>query len=199
MRNSNLILKCALLCLVSISTINIVNAQVTTATLNGIVTDSKGTGIPSATVIVEFPDAGIKQTLITRADGRYTLPNLRVGGPYRITVNHVSHKEAVSDNIFLELGLNNTVDFSLQDKATELSNVTVTASSKIFDSKRTGASTNISNRLIKTLPTINRSADDYLRLTPSASPTYNGLSLPVVMASIIITLLMAPCSATRSD
>jgi hypothetical protein len=88
----------------------------------------------------------------------------------------VSYKEAVSESIFLELGLNNTVDFSLQEKTTELGNVTVTAASRIFDNKRTGASTNINNRLIKALPTINRSADDYLRLTPSASPTYNGMS-----------------------
>jgi hypothetical protein len=152
------------------------NAQVTTATLSGIVTDSKGTGLASATVTVEYPDAGIKQVLITKSDGRYTVPNLRVGGPYRVTVNHVSYKQEVSENIFLELGLNNTIDFSLQDKTTELGNVTVTASSKIFDNKRTGASTNISNRLIKALPTINRSADDYLRLTPSASANYNGVS-----------------------
>lgn len=64
----------------------------------------------------------------------------------------------------------------MQDKTTTLGNVTITSTSKIFDNKRTGASTNISNRLIKTLPTINRSADDYLRLTPSASANYNGVS-----------------------
>jgi Carboxypeptidase regulatory-like domain len=159
-----------------IATSIIVNAQVTTATLSGIVKNSKGEGLTSATVTVEYPDAGIKQTLITKSDGRYTVPNLRVGGPYRITVNHVSYKEAVSENIFLELGLNNTVDFSLQEKTTELGNVTVTATSRIFDNKRTGASTNINNRLIRTLPTINRSADDYLRLAPSASANYNGVS-----------------------
>lgn len=154
----------------------ILQAQVTTATLSGIVKDAKGTALPSATVTVEYPDAGIKQVLITRADGRFTVPNLRVGGPYKITVNHVSHKDEVVNDLFLELGLNNTVEFAMQEKTTELGNVTVTAQSRIFDDKRTGASTNISNRLIRTLPTINRSADDYLRLTPSASPTYNGLS-----------------------
>ena len=176
MKNSYLIFKCALLWSISISTFTIASAQVTTATLSGIVADSKGAGLSSATVVVEFPDAGIKHTLITRADGRYTLPNLRVGGPYKITVNHVSYKESITDNVFLELGLNNTVDFSLQEKTTELGNVTVTATSRIFDSKRTGASTNISNRLIKALPTISRAADDYLRLTPSASANYNGMS-----------------------
>jgi len=152
-------------------------AQVTTATLGGTVRDGVGKAISSATVTVEFPDAGIKQVLTTKDDGRFTVPNLRVGGPYRVSVNHVSHKDEVAENIFLELGLNNTVDFTLQDKTTELTNVTVTATgAKIFDNKRTGASTNISSRLLKELPTISRSADDYLRLAPSASANYNGIS-----------------------
>ncbi|WP_276500892.1 TonB-dependent receptor [Terrimonas pollutisoli] len=156
---------------------NYLSAQVTTATLSGLVQDSKGTGLPSATVTVEYPDAGIKHVLITRSDGRFTVPNLRVGGPYKVTVDHVSHNSIVTENIFLELGLNNTVEVTLQDKTTELSGVTVTATgAKIFDNKRTGASTNISSRLLKELPTISRSADDYLRLAPSASPTYNGMS-----------------------
>jgi len=160
---------------VVISSITI-NAQVTTATLSGSVKDSKGTGLALATVTVEYPDAGIKLSIITRGDGRFTVPNLRVGGPYEVTVNHVSYKEAIENNVFLELGLNNTIEFILQEKTTELSVVTVSSQSRIFDNKRTGATTNISNRQIRTLPTINRSADDYLRLTPSASPTYNGLS-----------------------
>lgn len=151
-------------------------AQVTTATISGIVRSSKGEPLPSATVKVEYPNAGISQTLTTRADGRFTLPNLRVGGPYRITVEHVSHQSKISDDIFLELGLNNTVEFSLEEKSMELTGVTVSARSAIFDDKRTGASTNISSRQLKTLPTISRSADDFLRLAPSASANYNGIS-----------------------
>jgi len=156
-------------------TINL-SAQVTTATISGMVKDSKGAALGSATVTVEFPDAGIKQVLITKADGRFTVPNLRVGGPYKVTVTHVNHQQAVSDNIFLELGLNNTVEFTMQETATTLTNVTVASRSKIFDDKRTGASTNISNRQLRTLPTISRSADDFLRLSPSASANYNGIS-----------------------
>lgn len=156
---------------------NFLSAQVTTATLSGLVQDSKAVGLPSATVTVEYPDAGIKQVLITRSDGRFTVPNLRVGGPYKVTVDHVSHNSIVSENIFLELGLNNTIEVTMQDKTTELSGVTVSATgAKIFDNKRTGASTNISSRLLKELPTISRSADDYLRLAPSASANYNGMS-----------------------
>ncbi len=152
-------------------------AQVTTATLSGFIKDSKGAGIGSATVTVEYPDAGIKHVLTTNTEGRFTLPNLRVGGPYKVTVDHVGYHSSGSDDLFLELGLNNTIEVSMVEKSTELSGVTVTATgAKIFDNKRTGASTNISRSLIRDLPTISRSADDYIRLTPSASPTYNGMS-----------------------
>jgi len=125
------------------------NAQVTTATLSGLVKSTKGDVLGSATVTVEYPDAGIIQTLSIRSDGRFTVPNLRVGGPYKVSVNYVGYQPAVMENILLELGLNNTVEFTLQEKTTELGEVTVTASgAKIFDNKRTGASTNINNRYL---------------------------------------------------
>ena len=76
-------------------------AQVTTATLSGLVKDPKGSALEAATVTIEFADAGIKQVLLTKADGRFTVPNLRVGGPYKVTVNHVSYQQAVSEDIFL--------------------------------------------------------------------------------------------------
>ena len=171
-----LIFSCLMLITAIFFLTNKISAQVTTATLSGIVKDSKGTELASATVTVEFPDAGIKQVLITKTDGRFTVPNLRVGGPYKVTVNHVSYQQAVTDNIFLELGLNNTVEFTMQETATVLTNVTIASRSKIFDDKRTGASTNISNRQLRTLPTISRSADDFLRLSPSAAANYNGIS-----------------------
>lgn len=157
-------------------TVTTLHAQVTTATISGIVKDPKGQPLPGATVVLEFPDAGIRQSLLTKADGRFTIPNLRVGGPYKITITHVSYQEAGSSDIMLELGLNNTLEFILEERKNELNAVTVSTRSKVFDNKRTGASTNINSRQLKSLPTISRSADDYLRLTPSASSTYNGLS-----------------------
>ena len=151
-------------------------SQVTTATLSGTVKGAKGEALAGASVVLEYPDAGIKQTLTTRNDGRFTIPNLRVGGPYKVTVTHVGHQQTVTENINLELGLNNTLDIVMEESTGQLTGVTVISSSKIFDNKRTGASTNISSRLLKELPTISRSADDYLRLAPSASATYNGMS-----------------------
>jgi hypothetical protein len=155
----------------------IANAQVTTATLTGIVRDANNAPLPGATVVVEFPDAGIKRSILTKSDGRFTLSNQRVGGPYRVTVSYVNFQPSTTDSIFLELGQNNYVEISMAERSAQLEGVTVSATgSRIFDNKRTGASTNINRTVISNLPTISRSADDYLRLAPSASPTYNGLS-----------------------
>lgn len=62
------------------------SAQVTTATLSGIVKDPKGEALAGVSVTVEYPDAGISQKLVTKSDGRFTVPNLRVGGPYKVSV-----------------------------------------------------------------------------------------------------------------
>jgi len=151
-------------------------SQVTTATLSGIVKNNKNEALSNATVSVQFAEAGIHLDVLANAVGQFTIPNLRVGGPYKISASYTNYEAGSVDNVFLELGQNNFVELTLQEKATELSGVVVTGTASQAANKKTGASTNISNRLITDLPTISRSADDYLRLTPSASPTYNGMS-----------------------
>src|SRR5262245_58162944 len=100
-------------------------SQVTTATLSGIVRDPKGTPLPSATVTIEWADAGFKQILPTRGDGRFTVPNLRVGGPYTVTVTFINYQTSVNDNVFLELGQNNSLEVQMKEKAGELKEVTI--------------------------------------------------------------------------
>jgi hypothetical protein len=159
-----------------ITTTSTLFSQVTTATLSGLIKNAKNEPLAGATVNVQFADAGIQLNVLARGDGHFTVPNLRVGGPYKITVSYTNYEIATTNNIFLELGQNNYIELTLAEKAKELAGVTVTATANAYDNKKTGASTNISNRLMRDLPTISRSADDYLRLTPSASPTYNGMS-----------------------
>ena len=150
--------------------------QVTTSTVGGTVTDNEGKPLSGATVEVSFPDAGIKRHSITQSSGSFLVPNLRVGGPYTITVSFTGYTAKTENNISLELGQTSTVDFRLEPSAANLSAVTVTTKSRLFNENRTGASVNISSAQIRQLPTISRSADDYTRLTPSASATYNGVS-----------------------
>ena len=147
-------------------------AQVTTSSISGTVSSDKGAPLPGATVQISFADAGINKTLTAKSDGSFFLPNLRVGGPYTVTVSHAGFAPSVQTGIYLDLGVVNSLVFKMTEAATELKEVVVSG----VAARKTGASTSISSKLIRQLPTISRSADDYTRLTPSASPTYNGMS-----------------------
>lgn len=171
----NLLKACCALLFVSLSCSNSF-AQVTTASLSGTVTGTDGKALAGATVQISYPEAGINKVTTTQSTGAYLVPNLRVGGPYKITVTFTGFKEKSEGDIQLELGQNTAIDFKLEANSVDLQGVVVTGRSKIFDNQRTGASTNISSRQLRQLPTISRSADDFTRLTPSASATYNGTS-----------------------
>ncbi len=176
MRNKLFASSLILLCLLFITATSLYS-QVTTATLSGtVISKSDSKPLSGATVMITFAEAGIKKTVPTNSNGTFVVPNLRVGGPYVVTVTFTGFQEKKEENIFLELGQNTTLELALETGNNTLAGVTVTSKSKIFDNQRTGASTNISSRQIRSLPTISRSADDFTRLTPSASATYNGTS-----------------------
>ena len=64
-------------------------AQVTTASINGFVTDEKNEGLIGATVVAVHQPSGTRYGVTTLTDGRYNIPNMRVGGPYQVTVTYV--------------------------------------------------------------------------------------------------------------
>jgi len=91
-----------------------VHAQgVTTASVNGIVSDSKGS-IPGATVTVTHIPTGTVYATVTRADGRYNLPNLRVGGPYTVKITFIGYKDFIQEGISLSIGQDQRVDAKLK-------------------------------------------------------------------------------------
>ena len=145
----------------------------TTAALAGTVVDEKGEGLPGATVIAIHEPTGSRYGGSTRADGRYNIVNMRVGGPYKVTVSFVGYKDAVQSGIVLTLAQELRQNFKLEVNQSQLEEVRVVASrSSIINSGRTGAATTVGNNQITTLPTLNRSLGDFARLDPRA----NGLS-----------------------
>jgi hypothetical protein len=145
---------------------------VTTASVNGIVTDAKG-AIPGATVAITHLPTGTVYSTVSRADGRYNIPNLRVGGPYTFKVSFIGYKNFVQENIVLSIGQDQKINSKLEDNTTSLSEVVVTGSQgRVINSSRTGARETINRQQIENLPTVNRSLQDFTKLTPSA----NGLA-----------------------
>ncbi|MEO0338321.1 MAG: carboxypeptidase-like regulatory domain-containing protein, partial [Bacteroidota bacterium] len=154
-------------CLMTLA--NVVHAQVTTATLNGTVKDASGTAMDAATVVAIHTPSGTQYGTTTRPDGSFTLPNLRVGGPYRIIASYVGYEDQTIEGIVLNLAQKLQIDFDLQSEAVGIEEVVVTGESDpVINNDRTGASTNISTTQLQRLPTISRSASDFTRLTPAS-------------------------------
>lgn len=147
-----------------------VHGQITTSTIKGLVIDDKNTPLLGANVVVLHEPTGSITGGVVQNNGRYTVPNLRVGGPYTITISYIGFKSQISQNIFLTLGKTTNINGVLTEDGESLDEVIISSSnSKVFNNDRTGAQTSVSSGQLKNLPTISRSASDFTRLEPSAS------------------------------
>ena len=59
---------------------------ITTGTISGSVVDPQGGVLPGATVVAVHTPTGTTYEAVTQGDGRFTMLNVRVGGPYTVTV-----------------------------------------------------------------------------------------------------------------
>ncbi len=152
-------------------------AQETTSEIQGIVLDGKQS-IPGATVVAVHQPTGTKYGTTTRLDGRYNLPNLKIGGPYVVTVSFVGFKTETQSDITLLLGQTHKANFTLVEAVTSLNEVVVTSKqSNVFNSSRNGSQEIISRKLIETVPNVNRSWKDLVKLVPSQNNlSFGGVS-----------------------
>ena len=145
-----------------------VTAQVTTSSIAGTVKGNNAVPLAGATVTAIHQPTGTNYTTASRTNGAFTLPNLQVGGPYQITVTYTGYEPFRADSVTLLLGQPFTVDAVLGTNVQALEAVVVTGARGRRAPDRTGTSTNISNRQLNTLPSINRTITDFTRLTPQA-------------------------------
>jgi len=152
-------------------------AQETTSEIQGIVLEGK-LAVPGATVVAIHQPTGTKYVTTTRIDGRYNLPNLKIGGPYVVTVSFVGFKTTTQDDITLLLGQTHKANFAMVEAVTSLNEVVVTAGqSKVFNSSRNGSQEIINRQLIERVPNVNRSWKDLVKLVPSQNNlSFGGMS-----------------------
>lgn len=150
-------------------------AQQTTSSMSGTVVDEKGLPLPGVTVTALHTPTGTNYATVSRVDGRYNLPNLRVGGPYTVTLSFIGFNSQTQNDISLSLGQEFKFDVKLSPSSTQLGEVTVRSTqNKVINNSRTGTQEIITRSQIDRLPTINRSIQDYTKLTPSANGTSFG-------------------------
>lgn len=151
----------------------VVAAQgVTTSSIHAVVTDPSGAPVAGARVTAVHTESGTSYSAITRADGRATIPGMRVGGPYKVTTTAIGFTPTSRDNIYLQLGVASDVSLVANRQAVTLGELTVTAQKdQVFSSERTGAATSVDKEVFAALPTISRGLENFTRLSPQSSGT----------------------------
>jgi hypothetical protein len=139
---------------------------VTTAEFSGLVVDNEGTPLPGVEIKAVHEPTGTTYTSITRGNGRFNLPGLRVGGPYTVSASLQSFRTEEKEDLVLKLGENKELKFMLQLETIDAGEIVVTATDPIINPSRTGASQNVAQEAIENLPTISRSLSDFTRLAP---------------------------------
>ncbi len=144
-------------------------AQVTTSSINGIVKDASGKALEGATITAVHTPSGTSYNTVSKKEGVFTLPSVRIGGPYTVKVNFVGYGTLTVESINLLLGEPFFINAELGVAETTLNEVTIVGKKSKFASDKTGASTNVGVRQLQTLPSISRSISDFTRLTPQAN------------------------------
>ena len=154
-------------------------AQVTTSALSGKVTmaDTKE-GVIGATIQAIHEPSGTKYAAVTNSNGRFTIQGMRNGGPYSVAISYIGYETKTFRNIVLELGETYNLNALLSEDANELTEIVVSGKASKFAAEKTGASTNINQRTIQELPTINRSIGDLAKLSPyyGGSNSFGGMN-----------------------
>lgn len=153
--------------------VNVSAQGVTTGSLAGRVIDATQKPVSGASVIAIHLPSGTSYETTTRADGKFSIPGVRVGGPYSVTVaftggGAAAFQPETQENIEVALGNATDLAFTVKNIAVT-ETITVTAKSDtVFNSDRTGAATAVSRETIAALPSINNRIDAVVRLAPEA-------------------------------
>ena len=127
--------------------------QITTSTLSGVVKNKKGEVLVGATVHAVHQPTGSEYKSSSNKSGFYTIPAVRVGGPYVIHVSYVGYKKNEVTDINTALGLTTNVNVILIDDSKSLKEVVVVGiKNNVFSKDKTGASQQFGRRELQTIP-----------------------------------------------
>lgn len=153
----------------------------TTASISGKATGTDNKPLAFANIIAEHIPTGTVFGTVSRDDGYFDIPNLRIG-PYTVTISYIGYKTEITSGITLSLGQNLRLNYSLAEETLELAGIEVVADAR---SAQTGQSTNISEEQIELMPTVQRGLYDMAKLAANVNgneiagkhPSYNTVKI----------------------
>ncbi len=163
----------ALLLVVAVST-----AQVTTSSIQGVVT-SNDNPLPGAAIVALHEPSGTIYGTSSNSEGHYAINGMRVGGPYTITFSYIGYEDLVYHDVELQLGTTESFDAPLNYTTEEIEDIIIMGqgvlkehSVRNYDRKYYG------RNKMETIPTIDRSIYDLTHVMSSAvSPASGGIVL----------------------
>lgn len=141
-----------------------VNAQVTTGTISGRISDSQGNVVPGATVQVINADTNVVRATETNAAGEYVFPFLPPG-PYRLVIRKTGFQEIIKSGLTLQVQQTIAQNFALTVGSVSQS-VQVTGESPVMQTESAAVGQVIDNQTVNTLPLNGR---DYTQLVTLAA------------------------------
>ena len=145
------------------------SGQISTAQLNGKITDTSNAVLPGATVTVTQTDTGAVRSVVADADGSYLVSNLSPG-PYRLEVALQGFRTYVQTGIVLQVAATPTINVSLALGDVQ-ETVTVQAEAPLVDVKSAGVSEVVESQRIVELPLQGRDVTSLLVLAGASVNT----------------------------
>ena len=152
-------------------------AQVTTSGINGLVMAS-GEEVIGATITAKHIPSGAVYRGVTNISGRYAIDGMRAGGPYEVEVSYIGYQTQKFTDLQLSLGQNAVLDVTLLENSEVLQEVVVVSAGRSnMRTDRAGSVTSVNAGEMAVVPTVGRSLNDIMKLTPTGANTGNGFAV----------------------
>ncbi len=163
-------------CVAFMLSVSPASAQVTTGSLTGVVQDSQGAVTPGVAVVAVHLPSGTTYESATKADGRFFIADLRVGGPYKVTATLQGFGTETQNDVMISLGVAADLVFKLKVANVSEDVSVVGHVDPVFSPTHTGAATSVTRDDLATMPTVSGRLNDIARLSPqySGSGTWAG-------------------------
>jgi hypothetical protein len=155
----------AVICALGVATTAM--GQETSGGLQGLVTmKSDKSPLPGASVEAVHVPTGTRYAAVSTEGGRFSILNVRVGGPYAVTVRLSGFRTETFKDVSIALGERRFLTFELDLEGVQEAVAVTGQEIPLINPDRMGSAQAVSDAEIRTLPTIRRQFQDFARTSP---------------------------------
>jgi hypothetical protein len=165
-----------LCCVILIGNCPVLQAQLSTASLSGVVRDSTGAVVPNTKVVLTNVATGVGNTSTSNNVGAYLFADI-TPGKYTVRASAQGFAEQLVPEFALTVGQAATIDFALS-AGSQTTVVTVQGATPQLEASSANLGSVIGTQQVNDLPLNGRDFTQLLTLSPGVSPVNNGQGGP---------------------